>query len=222
MFSYKFKLKLLKIVQIFFKIFNLKIYYSKDKNVLKNININTIVDVGVAKGTGFLFNNFPNSRYLLIEPNKDYFEFIEKNILNKYNAKLFKIGAGKTEESKILNISGPISSIYKRKNFEFKNQYEIKVKKLDDILTNEDLKKNLLVKIDCEGAELDVLEGSLKTLCIANYLIIEVRLQKINTYNPTDLICFLKNQNFQWYEILDIYYAKEGIDYIDVLFKKIK
>ena len=78
------------------------------------------------------------------------------------------------------------------------------------------------MKIDCEGAELDVLEGSLKTLCIADYLIIEVRLQKINTYNPTDLICFLKNQNFQWHEILDIYYAKEGVDYIDVLFKKIK
>jgi len=222
MFSYKFKLKLLKIVQIFFKIFNLKIYYSKDKNVLKNININTIIDVGVAKGTNFLFSNFPNSKYLLIEPNKDYFEFIEKNILNKYNAKLFKIGAGKKEENKILNISGPISSLYKRKNFEFKNQYEIKVKKLDDILYDEKLDENVLLKIDCEGAELDILEGSLKTLSISDYLIIEVRLQKIETYNPSDLICFLKNQNFEWCEILDIYYAKEGIDYIDILFKKFK
>ena len=161
MFSYKFKLKLLKIVQIFFKIFNLKIYYSKDKNVLKNININTIIDVGVAKGTNFLFSNFPNSKYLLIEPNKDYFEFIEKNILNKYNAKLFKIGAGKKEENKILNISGPISSLYKRKNFEFKNQYEIKVKKLDDILYDEKLDENVLLKI-ARGEILILLDPSVE------------------------------------------------------------
>ena len=120
----------------------------------------------------------------------------EKNILNKYNAKLFKIGAGKKEENKVLNISGPISSLYKRKNFEFKNQYEIKVKKLDDILYDEKLDKNVLLKIDCEGAELDILEGSLKTLSISDYLIIEVRLQKIETYNPSDLINDISNSLF--------------------------
>ena len=80
--------------------------------------------------------------------------------------------------------------------------------------------KNTLLKIDTEGYELEVLKGSEKLLKNIDYCIIEVRLENINTYNPSEIINFLYEKNFIFHKILKIYYAKYGIDFIDVLFKK--
>ena len=95
------------------------------------------------------------------------------------------------------------------------------VKKLDDILENEKIFENTLLKIDCEGAELEILKGSIQTLNKVNYVIVEIRLQKINTYNPSEIISYLYKNNFVWLDMLEIYYAKEGVDYIDILFKRL-
>ena len=93
---------------------------------------------------------------------------------------------------------------------------------MDKILIKEKFSKNTLLKIDCEGGELEVLRGAVKILNKVNYVIIELRLQKIKTYNPSDIITFLYKNNFKWKQILKVYYAKEGIDYMDILFTKSK
>ena len=86
----------------------------------------------------------------------------------------------------------------------------------------EKISKNTLLKIDCEGGELDVLKGATKIIKKINYIIIELRLQKIKTYNPSEIINFLYKNNFQWKQVIKVYYAKEGIDYIDILFENKK
>ena len=65
------KLKILKYFQKILKMFNFKLFYSKDKNILKYLKINKIIDVGVANGTEFLFQNFPDAAYFFVEANKD-------------------------------------------------------------------------------------------------------------------------------------------------------
>ena len=49
---------------------------------------------------------------------------------------------------------------------------------------------NELIKIDCEGDELNVLKGHV--LEKVSYVIVEVRLQKIKTYNPSQIINCMK------------------------------
>ena len=218
---YNLKLSLFKILQKFLKKINIKIFYSRDKNLIKKINVDQVIDVGVAKGTRPLLDNFPKAEYFFIEANKDYYNYIENNLLKNYKSKLFKFAAGEKDETKKINISGPISSFYERENFNFEKNYEVKVKKLDDILENENIFRNTLLKIDCEGAELEILKGSTKTLKIVDYVIAEIRLQKINTYNPSEIISYLYKNGFIWVDLLEIYYAKEGIDYIDILFKRL-
>ena len=44
--------------------------------------------------------------------------------------------------------------------------------------------------------------------------------REIKTYNPSEIINFLYEKNFLWNKILDVYFAKEDIDYIDILFLK--
>lgn len=217
---FQLKLKLFKLIQEIFSFFNFRLYYSKDKNILKNIIIHDIIDVGVATGTNFLLKTFPNANYYFIEANKNYYDHIEKKLLSRYKSKLFKFAAGKKEEEKKFYLSGPISSFYKRKKIKFINSVKVQVKTLDKILLNEKISKKSILKIDCEGAELDVLKGANNILKNISYVIVELRLQNIETYNPSELINFLYKNNFCWYEILKIYYAKVGIDFIDVIFKK--
>tara|TARA_Y100000816_G_C26062652_1_gene558144 strand:+ start:135 stop:797 length:663 start_codon:yes stop_codon:yes gene_type:complete len=218
---FKIKLAILRFFQFFLKKINFKLYYSKDKKVLNKLKVEKIVDIGVAKGTRILLENFPDAEFFFVEANKDYYDYIENNLLKHYKGKLFKIAAGEKNDIKKINISGPISSFYERENFEFSKSYEVKVKKLDDILENEKIFENTLLKIDCEGAELEILKGSIQTLNKVNYVIVEIRLQKINTYNPSEIISYLYKNNFVWLDMLEIYYAKEGVDYIDILFKRL-
>jgi FkbM family methyltransferase len=217
---YKIKLFLFKAIQKFFSIFNIKIFYSKDLDYFQSINLDYIIDVGVAEGTKFLNNRFLNTYYYLIEANDNYYPYLEKVFLKKYEGKLFKIGAGKEKNKKFFYKSGVTSSFLERENLNPAAKIQLQIDTLDNILKHEIISENTLLKIDCEGGELDVLIGANDILKKIKYLIIEIRLQKINTYNPSELINYIYKKGFFWESIIKVYYAKKGIDFIDVLFVK--
>ncbi len=93
--NFQTKLKFFKLLQSFLAKFNFKIFYSKDKDFTKNLNVENIIDVGVEKGTNFLINNFPKAKYFLIEANSTFYDYLENNFLKRFRGKLFKIAAGK-------------------------------------------------------------------------------------------------------------------------------
>ena len=218
--NYNTKIRIFKFIRIFLNFFNLQLFYSKKINYLKNLQIDNIIDVGVADGTDFLFNNFPKAKYFFIEPNSIYHEIIENKLLKKYNGKIFKIAAGnQTGKLEFFN-EGVASSFLQREDYKLTKKIYINVDKLDNILKNEIISGTTLLKIDTEGFELDVLKGSEELLKKINYCIVEIRLQKIKTYNPSEIIKFLLINGFYWDKILKVYYAKEGVDFIDVLFIK--
>lgn len=220
--NYSKKIKIFKFIRKFFNFFNLQIFYSKKINYLKNLKIDNVIDVGVANGTDFLFEDFPNAKYFFIEPNSTYHEVIEKKLLKKYNGKIFKIAAGNQIGKLKFFDEGVTSSFLQREDYKLTRKIDINVDKLDNILRDEIISGTTLLKIDTEGFELDVLKGSEDLLKKIDYCIIEIRLQKIKTYNPSELVAFLDNKKFHWDKILKVYYAKEGIDFIDVLFVKKK
>ena len=220
--TYKMKLKIFSLISKFFYFFGFQIFYSKKEIFPKNLNIKKIIDVGVASGTEILLKNYPNAKYYLIEPNESFFKTIENQILKKYKGKLFKCGADKFNGFKKLFIYGVSSSFYKRKNIKYNTYKKIRVFKLDTLLKNEKISKNTLLKIDTEGNELNILKGSTKILKKINYLMLEVRLKNIETYNPSELISFCHKYKFFWDKVLEIYYVKNGISYFDLLLIKKK
>ena len=220
--NFQTKLKLFKLIQYLFSKVNLKIFYSKDRDFSQNLIIENIIDVGVEKGTDFLVKKFPKANFFfLVEANSSFYGYLENKFLAKYKGKLFKVAAGQKNQTKFFYQSGPISSF---SNVIILNLIKklVKIKPLDEILNMEKISKNTLLKIDCEGGELDVLKGATKIIKKINYIIIELRLQKIKTYNPSEIINFLYKNNFQWKQVIKVYYAKEGIDYIDILFENKK
>ena len=220
--KYQTKLKLFSIFTNFFKKFNLHIFYYKKKNYLKDFKVDNIIDIGVARGTDFLLQEFPKAKFFFIEPNPLFFNFIEDTLLKKYNSKLFKIAAGNESGLKKLWSSDGFSSFYERQDYKFKEKIEVNISKLDEILKNESLNGKNLLKIDTEGFELEVLKGATKTLESISYLVLELRIENINTYNPSEIISFLYNKNFIFYKIIKISYTKNGISYMDVIFIKNK
>ena len=219
--SYLTKIKIFKLVKNFFKFFNLHLFYFKEKNYFKNIKVDNVIDVGVAYGTDFLLNNYLKSKFFLIEPNPLFFEFIQKKILNKYDSKLYKVAAGNEIGEKKFWFSEGFSSFIQREDYKLKDQIEVKIDKLDNILKNEKLSGTTLLKIDTEGYELEVLKGAENILKITNFIVLEVRLENVKTYNPSEIITFLLNRNFYFYKILKVNYFRDGISYLDVIFKKI-
>ena len=218
--KYQTKLKLFSIFRNFFKKFNLHIFYYKKKNYLKDFKVDNIIDVGVAKGTDFLLKEFPKAKFFFIEPNPFFFNFIENTLLKKYNSKLFKVAAGNENGPKKLLSSEGFSSFYERQDYKVKEEIEVNISKLDEILKNEILNGKNLLKIDTEGFELEVLKGATKTLGSISYLVLELRIENIKTYNPSEIISFLYNKNFIFYKIIKISYTKNGISYMDVIFVK--
>jgi len=220
--SYTTKRKLFTFFRNIFKKINFHIYYYKEANYFKNIEVDNIIDVGVAHGTDFLLNNFPKAEFFLIEPNPFFFNFIEKNIIEKYNGKLFKVAAGnETGKKKFWHSDEAyISTFIQRDDYKLKKQIDVNVAKLDDILKDEKLNGKSLLKIDTEGYELEVLKGAERLLSKVNYLVIEIRLENIQTYNPSEIISFLFNKNFILHKIIKVNFYKNGISYIDAIFLK--
>jgi len=221
MLQYKAKIKLYNLIHNFFSYFNLQFYYTKKLSIPKNLDIKFIIDVGVAHGTDFLLDNYPRAKYFLIEPYSKFWPYIENNILKKVKGKLFKIGADKKKGQKKFFLLDVSSSLIKRENIPKHSVRFINVDKLDNII-NFDIDKKTLLKIDTEGNELNVLKGAKKILKKINYLVLEIRIDQIKTYNPSELISFCNKYGFIWKQILDISYSKTGVNYLDVLFERKK
>lgn len=91
----------------------------------------------------------------------------------------------------------------------------VDVKTLDEVLNDISLPNDRIdvLKIDVEGAELDVLKGANKNLANSRYLLLEIWDQHLH-----DIYGILKAVGFK--PIAEVRYAR-GVKYRNVLFKKL-
>jgi hypothetical protein len=75
---------------------------------------------------------------------------------------------------------------------------------LDDILKEKGLDPPDLIKIDVQGAELDVLVGAPQALGAAEAVVLEVSMYKFMQGAPEfyDIVCFMKRHGFVAYDII--------------------
>ena len=132
-----------------------------------------IFDVGANKGQylNLLYNELLNRDFKIysFEPSKYTFDILVKNSPNSSKVILNNIAFGKENGKFILysNEKGSgLASLTKRKlnhfNIEFNESEEIQLTTLDDYCSQNNINHIHLLKLDVEGHELDVLEGSAK------------------------------------------------------------
>ena len=154
---------------IFYEFFIKKIY---DK--VFNINQGDVVfDVGASIGWyAFKISQKvgENGTIIAIEPDPENFSYLKRNLeLNKYrNIIPLNLGIWSSKRKMTLIRKKYASTLrnilIKDENIEKKNQIQIDVDTIDNIMLNLELEKVDLIKMDIEGAEIEAIKGAKKTL----------------------------------------------------------
>ena len=220
------------------KIFNpiSSFHHKRISRYLRELDIEKIIDVGAHKGEfleKILKIEKVNSFYAF-EPQKNIFNELSEKFSNNKKVTLFNYAMDKEITKKKLKINKLSmtsslaeineNSLYiKFKNFlsqtksNFEYEYEVQTNTVDKIFEGISLKKALL-KIDVEGFEINVIEGSKMKLKEIPFVLLENQFgNHYKNNNFEDIIKLLLKQNFK----ICKKFVFPTLHYQDVLFKKI-
>jgi len=78
-----------------------------------------------------------------------------------------------------------------------------------------------LIKMDVQGAELDVIRGGLPVVRNSRYLLLELQTHNYNLGAPhfEDVVAFLLGEGFAVVDIVDLMYSGDKLIQVDVLFR---
>jgi FkbM family methyltransferase len=188
----------------------LRVSASETYKLMKRLGLDpkTVIDVGVANGTPELYEAFSDAYLLLIEPLSE-FESAIKSILKKYNGIYVLSAAGPERGELVINVHPNHldgSSLLKETMGSDADGYErsVPVVSIDDVVKKERLEAPFFIKIDVQGAELDVLDGSTETLRNTEAIALEVSMFEFMKGAPLfhDVVAYMKARQFVAYDII--------------------
>ena len=155
----------------------------KDRNIIPT----GFIDAGAHKGETYdiIKNIFPETKVISFEANPNNESFLaEKN----KNYQICLLGYEDKEKMPFFinpnDVCSTGSSIYRETGHHFENAYtiDLPMKRLDSIIKIED---NFdFLKMDVQGAEIDILKGATKLLPSIKYIYLEVSFLECNTGAP--------------------------------------
>lgn len=134
-----------------------------------------IVDVGVGHGTPALYGSFPDAYLLLVEPLVGEFEHHVAEVLERRSGQWVQAAAAgecgttmiEVHTATVLSSTRSVGGVPR----------EVPVTTIDDALAHVDVPDGpLILKIDVEGAELDVIAGAAAALERAEVVLLEIAL----------------------------------------------
>lgn len=168
----------------------------------------TIIDVGVGYGTQELYSAFPQSKLVLIEPLQE-FEDAMKNILSNRDGEYIIAAASNKNGTAVFNKhlhQLDASSLLKEQTGPETDGEQVSVPliKLDDYISSKNFEFPYLLKIDVQGAELDVIEGAHNILNNCEVIVLEVSLFEFLKESPQfyEVINFMHRKGFVPYDII--------------------
>ncbi len=212
-----------KITSVFgYKFKKTKWLYEKNINLIKSINknnISSIIDVGANNGqfAEEVFKNGFNGNILSFEPLKlEHSYLLDKQIKMKRNnweiaqrcgvgssKKKLKINiSGMRQSSSILDISEIHTNLYP--DSVNVNKEEIDILPLDNFYNKIiNMKKNILLKIDTQGYELEILKGAKKSLEYIDAIYAEVSLVELYKNQPLfdEILEHVKREGFSVWSV---------------------
>lgn len=188
----------------------------------------TVLDVGAAYGTPDLYQVFPQSHHLLLEPLEEYEPALKKWVATYTHLDYILAAASDHDKGVTIHVdpSKVGASIYQHKiSKEITiTQRDIATVRLDKVCMERNLPKPYLIKIDVQGAELDVVRGATDILNDTEYIVMETSFFEFNEKMPQlyDIITFMKTLGFVAYDMSEgTYRPLDGaMAQIDIAFVK--
>ena len=203
------------------------------ENLIKDLNFETILDIGSNKGQFILLveNLFKNKIIYSFEPIKEILEKQKKFFKYKNNIFFFNIALGEKSKKKVFYITNRKDSSsflkfnknnVKNSDYNINQERVVEIKALDEVIQFAKLVPPILLKIDVQGYELDVLKGCSNLLKKTTYIIVEVSENEIYQDQPVanEIIEYLNKQNYIIIkENLPTNISKSNLFQKDILFK---
>ena len=186
----------------------------------------TVFDVGVANGTPALYNAFPNSHHILVEPLAEYESRLQELAQSLERADYVLGAAGAAAGTATLNVHNDLvgSSLYlEHENSDVNGTpRQVRICTLDGLRSQLDVKPPCLIKADVQGAELDVLEGARELLAETSCIVLEASFFQFFEHGPiaNEVIRHMRQKDFALYDIVDLGYRPidGALAYCDLVF----
>jgi FkbM family methyltransferase len=185
----------------------------------------TVVDVGVASETTDLYQQFKDASILLIEPLVEFEPFLRK-ICNTYSAQYVLAAAGECPGTAVLNVHSDMVGSSCLQEVEGPavdgSPRVVPVVTIDQLCLERKLRPPYLIKVDVQGAELQVLAGADRTMRETEVVILEVTLFGTFIGGPQfyDVAWKMKQLGFVVYDLFGFLYRPfdDALSQLDVVF----
>ena len=179
--------------------------------------IESIIDVGILTGTGELMSVFKDKKQYLIEPIVEFNETIRKNY-EGLDHELINVAVSDADGTMNMETSTvipgrPISHARLTDKTTGATLRQVPVRRLDTLLPEHGVPRPFLLKIDVDGAELQILEGARGILPDANVVVIEA-----NIRNFIERATVLQARGFELFDIVDPCYYDDRLRQFDLVF----
>lgn len=187
----------------------------------------TVLDIGAAYGRWTLQCQkiFPEAEFVLIEPLQEYKSFLD-DIAKQQSMTYIEAAAAREDGTQTINVHRDLvgTSFYSEAEGPHVDgvQRVISTKRLDSISADTQVAAPLLLKIDVQGAELDVLAGGPQTLASAAVVILETSFFDFFRGAATfaDTVAYMKERGFVPYDLFGLKYRPldNALAQADVIF----
>jgi FkbM family methyltransferase len=191
----------------------------------------TVVDVGAAYGSfaSQCFSVFPKARFLLLEPLAEYQPLLNEMIETMPAAQCIMAAASAHQGEVILNVHSDFvgSSLFLEIEKDTRVNgvpRTVRTITIDSLIKEAGAKGPFLLKVDVQGAELDVLRGAERMLADTEYILLEVSLFEFFQDGPDfhDVVMYMKSRGFVANDISGLQYRPldNALSQVDIAFVK--
>lgn len=181
----------------------------------------TVVDIGAYVGDWTLgaLPYFPMAKFVMIEAQPEKLPIL-RDVAARGRIEAHSCLLGRTEQEAvpfILNETG--SSIYPDHTaFKPQGQVALQMRTLDGLLAGE--KGRLFLKLDVQGAELDVLAGGASIIAQVDAVLLEVSIVEFNIGTPriAEVLGFMRERGFEVFDIVDHRRIGAVLAQVDLIF----
>jgi FkbM family methyltransferase len=197
--------------------------YENYLNYLLNnkVSLDVIYDIGAHKGRWTKWNRkiLKNKKFILFEANE-----IHKKKLEKIKCDFFiQVLSSEDKKIKFYRKGGTGDSLYQENTEHYGNDYDlVSAKTIDSLVEEKNIPLPNFIKLDVQGAELDILHGAKKTLEHCHLIYIECPVVEYNINAPKleNYLHFMKSINFLPIKIFEQHIHSKILIQIDILFIK--
>jgi FkbM family methyltransferase len=160
-------------------------YYSYPDSYLKPLGIRTILDIGANTGefSKEMRSLFPDAHIYAFEPLKDCYTHMKERMQGDTKFTPFNMALGDTNEESVIQRSSfhpsssllPMADVHKKLYPKSKDSTEEKIliRRLDDVLKDEEFAAPIFIKMDVQGFEGNVIRGGPTVIQRASILQVE-------------------------------------------------